>query len=312
MKRTATSTTDWAAAAARVPGVILARGLEALARLSQSAAERLDPHPAASPRPPAARVGSPLQVARAARLNAMGEMAATLAHELSQPLAAISNYAAAAHRLAPEGGADGDLADLLARVTDQADRAARIVARIRQGAGQGELAAGPEALPDLFAEIIDVAMADVARESVILRYEFDPAAELVLADRVQVQQVVLNLLRNAFEAMADASWRELRIGAAPEGEHHVRIHVIDSGAGIPRELAGRLFEPFVTDKPQGMGVGLSISRAIVEAHGGRIWAQRAAGGGAAFYFTLPRAASPRPSPQTVAVRHGKAALRPAT
>ncbi|RAK65619.1 sensor histidine kinase [Phenylobacterium kunshanense] len=312
MKRTATSTTDWAAAAARVPGVILARGLEALARLSQSAAERLDPHPTASPEPPAARVGSPLQVARAARLNAMGEMAATLAHELSQPLAAISNYAAAAHRLAPEGRADGDLADLLARVTDQADRAARIVARIRQGAGQGELTASPEALPDLFAEIIDVAMADVAKESVILRYEFDPDAELVLADRVQVQQVVLNLLRNAFEAMADASWRELRIGAAPEGEHHVRIHVIDSGAGIPRELADRLFEPFVTDKPQGMGVGLSISRAIVEAHGGRIWAQRAAGGGAAFYFTLPRAAAARPSPQTVAVRHGKAALRPAT
>jgi len=310
VKRTATSTTDWAAAAVRAPGVILARGLEALARLSQSAAERLDPHPAASPEPPAARVGSPLQVARAARLNAMGEMAATLAHELSQPLAAISNYAAAAHRLAPEGGAD--LADLLARVTDQADRAARIVARIRQGAGQGELATGPEALPDLFAEIIDVAMADVAKESVILRYEFDPAAELVLADRVQVQQVVLNLLRNAFEAMADASWRELRIGAAPEGEHHVRIHVIDSGAGIPRELADRLFEPFVTDKPQGMGVGLSISRAIVEAHGGRIWAQRAAGGGAAFYFTLPRAPSPRPSPQTIAMRHGKAALRPAT
>lgn len=313
VKRTATSTTGWAAAAARAPSVILARGLEALARLSQAAAERLDAHPPATPPSPSSRAqGNPLQVARAARLNAMGEMAATLAHELSQPLAAISNYAAAAHRLAPEGRTDGDLADLLARVSDQADRAARIVARIRQGAGQGELAAAPEALPDLFAEIIDVAMADVAKESVILRYEFDPAVEMVLADRVQVQQVVLNLLRNAFEAMAEASWRELRIGAAPEGDHHVRIHVIDSGVGIPRELADRLFEPFVTDKPHGMGVGLSISRAIVEAHGGRIWAQRAAGGGAAFYFTLPRAPVSSTSPQTVSTARARPTLRPAT
>lgn len=313
MKRTATSTAGWAAAAARVPAAVLARGLEALARLSHHAAERLDPHPATpAPPPPLRGQANPLQVAQTARLNAMGEMAATLAHELSQPLAAISNYAAAAHRLAPGQREDGDLADLLRRVTDQADRASRIVTRIRQGAGQGELATAVEALPDLFAEIIDVAMADVAKESVILRYEFDPAAELVLADRVQVQQVVLNLLRNAFEAMAEASWRELRIGAAPEGEHHVRIHVIDSGQGIPRELADRLFEPFVTDKPQGMGVGLSISRAIVEAHGGRIWVQRAAGGGAAFYFTLPRAPSPRASPQTVAAARGTPALRPAT
>ncbi|PZQ64705.1 MAG: hypothetical protein DI570_04555 [Phenylobacterium zucineum] len=253
-----------------------------------------------------------LQVAQAARLNAMGEMAATLAHELSQPLAAIRNYAAAAQRMVSSNPRDPELPDLLRKVADQSERTARIVARIRQGADRTELSATPQALPDLFAEVIDVAMADVAKESVVLRYEFEPDAELVLVDRVQVQQVVLNLLRNALEAMADSGWRELRIGAAAEGPDHVRVHVIDSGAGISRELAERLFEPFVTDKVHGMGVGLSISRTIVEAHGGQIWAQRAAGGGAAFYFTLRRAPSPRTSPQTVAAARARPALRPAT
>lgn len=313
MRHTATSTAGWAAAAARAPSAGLARGLEAAAGLLQSAARRLSPPDLPAETGGVGRVKShDLQVAQAARLNAMGEMAATLAHELSQPLAAIRNYAAAAQRMVSLNPRDPELADLLRKVADQSERTARIVARIRQGADRTELAATPQALPDLFAEVIDVAMADVAKESVVLRYEFEPGTELVLADRVQVQQVVLNLLRNALEAMAESGWRELRIGAAAEGADHVRIHVIDSGGGIARDLAERLFEPFVTDKAHGMGVGLSISRTIVEAHGGRIWAQRAAGGGAAFYFTLPRAGVARTSPQTVATSRARPSLRPAT
>ena len=291
----------------------MARGLETLARTCESAARRLRPvsEPVVPPREERAK-STDLHVAQAARLNAMGEMAATLAHELSQPLAAIRNYAAAAQRLVSQNPGDPELPDLLRKVADQSERTARIVSRIRQGADRTELSTTVQGLPDLFAEVIDVAMADVAKESVVLRYEFEPDAELVLADRVQVQQVVLNLLRNALEAMADAGWRELRIGAASEGTEHVRVHVIDSGGGISLDLADELFEPFVTDKAQGMGVGLSISRTIVEAHGGRIWVQRAAGGGAAFYFTLKRAPTPRTSPQTVAARHARRALRPAT
>ncbi|MEW5685438.1 MAG: sensor histidine kinase [Pseudomonadota bacterium] len=313
MTRTATNTAGRAAAAARSSRAVVARGLEALAQLCQTTAGRLDPTTEPVETPRAGRVKSrDLQVAQAARLNAMGEMAATLAHELSQPLAAIRNYAAAAQRMVSSNPRDPELPDLLRKVADQSERTARIVARIRQGADRTELSTTPQALPDLFAEVIDVAMADVAKESVVLRYEFDPDAGLVLVDRVQVQQVVLNLLRNALEAMADSGWRELRIGAAAEGAEHVRVHVIDSGTGVPRDLADRLFEPFVTDKVNGMGVGLSISRTIVEAHGGQIWVQRAAGGGAAFYFTLRRAPSPRTNPQTSAATRARPSLRPAT
>ena len=223
------------------------------------------------------------QFTQAARMNAMGELAVTLAHELNQPLAAINNYAAAAERIA---GDDAELRDLLRKMGEQAARAAEIVARVRDGAHRSEVALAPLALPELVAEAIDLAMADIARESVVLHYDFDDRACDVLADRVQVQQVVVNLVRNAMEAMQDLPWRELRVGAAPDGDL-IRVHVIDSGPGVSPGVAARLFQPFVTDKPQGMGVGLSISRGIVEAHGGRLWAAPNAGGGTTFHFTLP-------------------------
>jgi two-component system sensor kinase FixL len=261
------------------------------------------------------RADNQVQFTQAARMNAMGELAVTLAHELNQPLAAISSYAGAAQRMA--GDADPELTDLLRKMGDQAARAAEIVARVREGAHKGEVETAPLSLPELVAEAIDLAMADIARESVVLRYDFDEAAHDVLADRVQVQQVVVNLLRNALEAMAGVAWRELRVGARRDGDL-VRVHVIDSGPGIARSLVDRLFEPFVSDKPQGMGVGLSISRGIVEAHGGRLWCERATGGGAAFYFTLRPAPpevelkpEPKPVRETARRAHARPRLRPA-
>jgi two-component system sensor kinase FixL len=305
VKRSRSSTAGWAADAAEGRVAALARRLGGFTRLMQT--------PADSPRTPAERwarrrADTQQQFTQAARVNAMGELAVTLAHELNQPLAAISAYAAAAQRAAQ--GSDPELLDLLRKMEDQAARAAEIVARIREGVHKGGIDAAPLALPELVAEAIDLAMAEIARESVVLLYDFDDAAQDVLADRIQVQQVVVNLVRNALEAMADVPWRELRVGATAEGDF-VRVHVTDSGPGVSADVADRLFQPFVSDKPQGMGVGLSISRGIVEAHGGRMWWERASGGGAAFYFTLRRAPQPRPSRETRHLPHATPRLRPA-
>jgi two-component system sensor kinase FixL len=241
------------------------------------------------------RADAQARFAQAQRLNDMGELAVVLAHELNQPLSAISSYAAAGLR---RSGEDEEFAEILRKVAEQAARASEIVSRIRDGTHRAPIAVGPQALPELVAEAIDLAMTDIARESVVLHYAFDDAAKLVLADRLQVQQVLVNLVRNALEAMAASPWRELRIGAQPDGPDHVRLHVIDNGPGLAGHMLERLFQPFVTDKPAGMGVGLAISRGIVEAHGGRLWAERASGGGAAFYFTLRRAPAPRPVMET--------------
>lgn len=306
MKRRGLSPAGWAADAAEGPVAAFARRIAGFSRLMPTPDEH---EKSFSERWARRRADTQLQFTRAARMNAMGELAVTLAHELNQPLSAISSYAAAAQRLARND--DPELHDLLRKMGDQAARAAEIVARVREGAHRGEVTTAPLALPELVAEAIDLAMADIARESVVLRYDFQDDARDVLADRVQLQQVVVNLVRNAMEAMEAMPWRELRVGAAREGGM-VRVHVIDSGPGVSPDVAERLFEPFVTDKPSGMGVGLSISRGIVEGHGGRLWFERASGGGAAFYFTL-RQVPPRPAavPQTAGRTRATPGLRPA-
>jgi two-component system sensor kinase FixL len=119
-----------------------------------------------------------------------------------------------------------------------------------------------------------------------VQFRFDPAVDLVIADRVQVQQVVLNLIRNAMDAMEASATRELVISIAPVDVNQVRVSVADSGSGIAQEVSEQLFQPFVTTKRHGMGVGLSISRTIIEAHGGRIWAEPNPTGGTIFNFTL--------------------------
>jgi two-component system sensor kinase FixL len=273
--------------------------LQRLAMLWRPQAAVAAPEPGQAPALPEPvvrrRADAQVRFAQAARLNDMGELAVVLAHELNQPLTAIASYAAAGLRRTE---ADAELAELLRKVADQAARAAEIVSRIRDGTHRAPTSVGPQALPELVAEAIDLAMADIARESVVLHYAFDEGARSVLADRVQIQQVIVNLVRNALEAMAQSPWRELRVGAEAEGPDHVRLHVIDNGPGLAAHLVDRLFQPFVTDKASGMGVGLAISRGIVEAHGGRLWAERASGGGAAFYFTLRRAPAPRPVLET--------------
>jgi two-component system sensor kinase FixL len=222
------------------------------------------------------------------RLTAMGEMASTLAHELNQPLSAISNYLKGSRRML-EGVPDErsvTLRGALEKAADQAMRAGQIIRRLRDFVSRGETERRVESIAKLVEEASALALVGVKDRGIRVRFQFDPSIDLVLADRVQIQQVLLNLIRNAMDAMEESMTRDLVIAIAPEGRTHVRISVADTGSGISPEIADQLFTPFLTTKRQGMGVGLSISRTIVEAHSGRIWVEPNAPSGTIFHFTL--------------------------
>src|SRR5262249_1896172 len=222
------------------------------------------------------------------RLTAMGEMASTLAHELNQPLSAIANYLKGSRRLL-EGNSDersNMMRDAMDKAAEQALRAGQIIRRLRDFVAGGESERRVESLKKLVEEASALALVGAKDQGVRVRFMFDPAVELVLADKVQIQQVLLNLLRNAIEAMETSATRELTVSAAAAEEDMVTLSVADTGSGIPAEMMPQLFQPFVTTKRHGMGVGLSISRTIVEAHGGRIWADNNPDGGTTFRFTL--------------------------
>jgi two-component system sensor kinase FixL len=224
------------------------------------------------------------------RLTAMGEMASALAHELNQPLSAIANYLKGATRLLDATPPDIErLRDPLDKATGQAIRAGEIIRRLREFVTSGETERGPEALSALVNEALALALVGSDRRHIHVRVVHEAPDDTVMADRVQVQQVLVNLIRNAADAMADAPKRDLVIKTGREGADLALIRVTDTGPGVSPSLTDRIFEPFLTTKKSGMGVGLSICRTIVEAHGGRIWVEPAEGGGASFAFTLPRA-----------------------
>ena len=228
------------------------------------------------------------ELVHVSRLTAMGEMASTLAHELNQPLAAVANYMKGARRLLddPPNDSTALIREAVDNAADQALRAGQIVRRLRDFMARGESERRIENVPKLIEEASALALVGARDEGVRVRFGFDRAARSVLADKIQVQQVLLNLIRNAIEAMQDAPKRELTISTKRENDGMVKISVSDTGPGIAPELAGQLFQPFVTTKKHGMGVGLSISRTIVEAHGGKIWIEANAGKGTTFSFTL--------------------------
>ena len=222
------------------------------------------------------------------RLTAMGEMASTLAHELNQPLSAISNYIKGSLRLL-EPNADERTSQVIGAMQaagDQAVRAGQIIRRLRDFVSRGESEQAVESVAKLVEEAGALALVGVRNQNVRVQYRLDPSADLVLADKVQVQQVLVNLIRNAIEAMADSANRELIIATELTDKNVLTVSVTDTGQGIAPQVKEQLFRPFVTTKRHGMGVGLSISRTIIEAHGGKIWIEDNPAGGTIFRFTL--------------------------
>jgi two-component system sensor kinase FixL len=237
------------------------------------------------------------RLVRVARVGAMGTLASTLAHELNQPITAVANYVEAVRALIEPGRtADGAmLREALAEAASEALRAGEIVRRLRTFVARGEVERTVEPLAALVAEAAALGLAGARAKGIEVVIAALPGPALVLVDRVQIQQVLINLLHNAVEAMVDVAQPALRVEtAADERPGHVRVTVADNGPGVVPAVAERLFDAFVTTRADGMGLGLSICRTIVEANGGRIWHEPNPGGGSRFHFTLPAADGEEP------------------
>ena len=236
------------------------------------------------------------ELARLARLNELGEMASTLAHELNQPLSAIANYVQGCSRLLRD--MDDALAlrmrEALDETARQSLRAGQIIRHLREFVTRGETEKQPEDIRKLVEEAGALALVGSREMGVRTIFDLSSGPKMVLVDRVQIQQVLINLMRNAMEAMKESEIRELVIRIATGDAGAAMVEVSDTGSGVPEEIAAQLFQPFVTTKPGGMGIGLSISKRIVEAHGGELTMQRNDKGGATFRFTLPAARDREP------------------
>jgi two-component system sensor kinase FixL len=224
-----------------------------------------------------------------ARFTEMSQFSAALAHEINQPLAAIMNYVNVAKRLLALPGAQVKAQEAVAKAGDQAERAAQIIRRLRDFVEKRDSKRTIENINAIAEDAIALGLVGAKLANIKVRTEFAPHSPPVLVDRVQIQQVMVNLLRNASEAMANSPKRELTITTAGINGSAVEVAVADTGPGIPDEVASRLFKPFVTTKPGGMGIGLAISQSIVEAHGGSLGAAPNHGGGTVFRFRLPAA-----------------------
>jgi two-component system, LuxR family, sensor kinase FixL len=221
------------------------------------------------------------------RLRSMGQMAAALAHELNQPLTATANYVRAAQRLLEQSDPNMPrIRQALTLAAQQTQRSGEIIRWLRAFVARGEVMRRPESVAKLIEEACALALVGAKEHGIKVRITIDPDLPQAVVDRVQIQQVLLNLIRNAVEAMDGRDVRELSVGTAMQDDV-VLVSVMDTGSGISPEIEAKLFQPFVTTKPEGMGIGLSVCRTIVEAHGGRLWVQPNQGGGSVFRFTLP-------------------------
>ena len=230
------------------------------------------------------------ELAHFGRLSEMGTLASSLAHELNQPLTAVANYCETARDLLASDP-DPDTMIMIREAMDdaaqQAIRAGQILRRLRDFINTGETERRAESLQRLLAEANALALIGSREHGIEVQIQLDPLADQVLVDRIQIQQVLVNLIRNAIDAMVASPVRCLTIRTELERSGYVCVNIEDSGSGICEDVEKQLFQPFVTSKKSGMGIGLSICRTIVEAHGGRIWFEPAPDSGTIFYFTLP-------------------------
>ncbi len=225
------------------------------------------------------------ELVHVSRLTDMGQLASTLAHELNQPLTAVMNYAEAARAMVATNPARS--AELVTKAAGQAERAGDIIRRLRGFVEKGTVERSAENLTKVVEEAVALATIGAKVDGIRITLDLAPDLPAIKIDKIQIQQVVVNLIRNAIEVLRQAERRILTVRTSVADGGIQEVMVADTGPGVASEIAGQLFQPFVSTKKGGMGVGLSISRSIVEAHGGRLWAESNPDGGAVFRFVLP-------------------------
>ncbi|MGI9434230.1 MAG: PAS domain-containing sensor histidine kinase [Geminicoccaceae bacterium] len=222
------------------------------------------------------------------RLSELGEMASALAHELNQPLTAIINYLEACSRMLEQDSeaSRGQTKGLMQKASSQASRAGQIIQQLRKFVTKGKTERRLEAINSVVQEAAELAMVGTRQHGIVMTFALADGLRDVMIDRVQIQQVIMNLVRNAIDALAEVEQRELIVRTSSLEHSTVQIDVIDTGSGLAKEVAERLFQPFVTTKASGIGIGLSICRTIVDAHGGKLWANANPDGGTVFHLSL--------------------------
>ena len=231
------------------------------------------------------------RLAQVTRLSTLGEMAASIAHEINQPLSAVATYATVCQRLVDHDQPDlNEITQILTKISNQALRAGDVIHRLREFIRNRKTQKEQTTCHDLITEVIGLAEIDAHYHNVTIQSELEPELPMIYVDAVQIQQVILNLLRNAIESMdkePDSQKKVVRLEIKRRDDSAIEVSVIDWGEGVPAESADQLFTPFFTSKPMGMGLGLPISRSIVNAHGGKLYYTHNAEGGSIFRFTIP-------------------------
>jgi len=232
---------------------------------------------------------------RMGRVTALAELSASIAHELNQPLAAIATNANTCLRWMDSAVSEADLRGALKDLVADSRRAGQIVRRTREMFANRSVSRAPTDLNGVIRNVLDLVRTRLRDAGVQLELELDESLPVIEADKVQVQQVLMNLALNAVDAMLEAGPRRRVLSVQSRStDNGVQVSVRDTGSGLPALDVEQVFEPFYTTKSDGIGIGLAISRSIVEAHGGAIWASAGGGTGATFSFTLPAHAQPEP------------------